>query len=279
MILRVLLGLAIAYVIVVVLAWKFQARLALPGIRAPLPDPKSLGIALGEKIVVHTSDEELHGWFLPPNPAPPAGTTAPALMWFYGNGENIAGLSDVITRFQPPGTALVVLDYPGYGESTGSPSEDGLYRTADAAWRFLLNRAEIDRTRIAVYGRSIGSVPALYVASERPVAAIVVESPFTSIRAMARVHYPFLPPFIITMSMDNETRVRHVYAPLMVVHGTADEIAPVQMGKAIAEEGHARELLLIQGSGHNETYDKGGTQYREKVWGFLTPYLNPVPGR
>src|SRR6185295_6389263 len=167
---RILLGLGIAYIAIVLLAWRFQARLALPGMKAPLPEPKTFGVTNGEIITVRTTDSvELHGWYLPPHPLPPAGTKAPALMWFYGNGENIAGLSDIIVRFQPPGTALIVLDYPGYGTSQGSPSEQGLYNTADAAWRWLLNRAEIDRERIAVYGRSIGCVPALYVASERPV--------------------------------------------------------------------------------------------------------------
>ncbi|HEY2825308.1 MAG TPA: alpha/beta hydrolase [Gemmatimonadales bacterium] len=271
---RVLAGLVAAYVLLCVVVWKIQPRLALPGVKGPLPPPAAFGMSDGEVVTVRTTDSvTLHGWYLPPNPAPPAGDKAPALLWFYGNAETVAGLGPVIQAFRPPGTGLLILDYRGYGTSEGTPSEDGMYRDADAAWRWLLARSEIDRARIGVYGRSIGCVAALYVATERPVAAVVLESPFTSVRDMARIHYPYLPRFIVTLKMDNETRVRHVRAPLMVLHGTDDEVSPIAMGKTIAEEGHAVEFVMIKGASHNETYDKGGSEYRTKLHEFIRAHL------
>src|SRR5213079_3579367 len=137
LILRIFVGLVLAYVVLVILAWRFQERLAFPAPRAPLPDPKRVGVANGEKIEVTMEDgTRLVGWYLRAveggegrwkavkggdastalhRPSPPS----PALLWFYGNGETIAAIWPIVREFQPPGTAVLVVDYPGYGGSAG----------------------------------------------------------------------------------------------------------------------------------------------------------------
>ncbi len=272
-ILRILAGLAIAYLVVLVLAWRFQNRLALPGSRARLIAPAQAGMPDGEIVNVITTDSvRLRGWYLPASPAP-AGGRAAALIWFYGNMETVSGLAPIVRWLRPPGVALLILDYPGYGESGGSPSEQGLYRGADAAWTYLTSRPEVDPSRIGIYGRSVGSAPALYLATTRPVRAVVLDSPLSSAADMARVHYAFLPRFIVRMSLNNVERAARLTAPLLVFHGTEDDIAPPRMGRAVAQAGHARELVLIQGAGHNETYDVGGEEYRKKLHEFLEEAL------
>jgi dipeptidyl aminopeptidase/acylaminoacyl peptidase len=272
-VLRILLGLGIAYAVLLVLAWRFQHRVALPGARARLIPPAQAGIA-GEIVDVSTADGvRLRGWYLPPAPVSDPARPAPGLLWFYGNMETVTGLAPIIRWLRPPEVALLILDYRGYGESAGSPSEQGLYADADAAWTDLTTRPDVDPSRIAVYGRSVGSVPALYVATTRPVRAVVLESPFSSAVDMARVHYRFLPSFIVRLSMDNLERAGRLTAPLLVFHGTEDNIALPRMGRAVAEAGHARELVLIKGAGHNETYDVGGEDYRAKFLAFLAETL------
>jgi fermentation-respiration switch protein FrsA (DUF1100 family) len=267
--LRILVGLGLAYLAVLLLAWRFQERMALPGARARLIPPAQAGIPDGEIVTVTTADGvRLRGWYLPPAPAGKA-----ALIWFYGNMENVSGLAPIVGTLRPPGVALLILDYRGYGESNGSPSERGLYLDAEAAWTFLAGQPELDSNRIAVYGRSVGSVPALYLATSHPVRAVVLESPLTTAADMARVHYPFLPRFILRLSMNNLERAGRLTAPLLVLHGDRDQIAPPWMGRAIAEAGHARELVLISGAGHNETYDVGGAEYRRKLLAFLAQAL------
>jgi fermentation-respiration switch protein FrsA (DUF1100 family) len=220
--------------------------------------------------LVRTTDGvDLHGWYLPPDPVPgPSSDGAPGLIWFYGNMETIGSMAPIIREFRPPGTALVVLDYRGYGASGGVPTEQGVSRDAEAAWDFLAGQPGVDRHRIAVYGRSVGSVPALHLAATRPVRAVVLDSPFTSAREMARIHYAWLPAFIIRLSLDNLARAGAITAPLLVIHGTEDRIAPVAMGRAIAEAAKG-ELLEIPGAGHNETYLVGGERYRARMWEFL----------
>ncbi len=270
---RILLGLGVAYLVLLVLAWRFQNRMALPGARGPLLAPEQAGIPDGQIVDVTTPDgEHLRGWYLPPDPRPTSGG-APGLLWYYGNMESVSGLGFLIRAFRPPGVALLILDFPGYGESSGSPSEHGLYATADAGWAYLASRPELDSTRIAVYGRSVGSAPALYAATTHPVRAVILESPLTTARDMARVHYPFLPRFILRLSLDNLERAGRLAAPLLLFHGDQDQIAPLWMGRAVAEAGHAREFVVIEGAGHNETYDVGGRAYREKLLAFLAETL------
>ena len=271
---RIVGALLVAYGVIVLLAWIFQNRIAFPGAHSPPLTPQEAGIADGEAISLTTSDGvQLRGWFLPPDPAPDTGR-APGLIWFYGNMETVYGLAPVFRMFRPPGIGMLVLDYRGYGQSDGTPTEPGLYRDADAAWEYLVARPDVDSTRIGVYGRSLGSAVALYLATERPVRAVVLDSPFSSGRAMAREHYPFLPPALLRLDLDIVGRARRLEVPLLVVHGAIDRIAPVAMGRAVAEAGRAEEFFEIEGSGHNDTYDVGGLRYRDRLHRFLQDHLN-----
>ncbi len=270
--LKILAILAVLYVLLATLAWKFQERLAFPGPRHRLPDPTAARIADGERVTVTTADSvELHGWYLPPSPAPSDGTDAPGLLWFYGNTETVAALAPIIRELRPPGTALLILDYRGYGESGSTPTEPGLYRDAEAAWDFLAARPKVNSNRIAAYGRSLGSAFALHVAMSRPVAALVLDSPFSSAIEMADLHYPFLPKFLVRLSMDNVSRARSLDIPLLVFHGSEDRVAPLSMGRAVTEASGDGRLVVIDGAGHNETYNM--RRYRATFHEFLAASL------
>src|SRR2546429_309865 len=157
--LRIALGLALAYALLVLLAWRFQERLAFPAPRAPVPDPKRVGVANGEKVELVSGDgAKLVAWYLAPKrvevgggrgrlgeavphrsnlpqppPTSPTSPTYAGLLWFYGNGENIAAIWPIVREFQPPGTAVLVVDYPGYGGRAGPASEAGISTAAGAA--------------------------------------------------------------------------------------------------------------------------------------------------
>src|SRR5437879_4341291 len=228
--LRIALGLALAYVALVILAWRLQERLAFPAPRAPVPDPQRVGIANGEKVEVTMEDgTRLVGWFLKPEVGGRRG-----LLWFYGNGETIAAIWPVVREFQPPGAAVLVVDYPGYGGSAGRATEAGLYGAADAAYAALVARPDIDPGRIYVYGRSLGTAAATWVGAHHRVAGVILESPFTSAAAMARQHYAVLPRFILRLSLDNLGRMRQIRCPVLVLHGDADRLVPTAMGRDVA---------------------------------------------
>ena len=266
-ILPVALAVAAAYVLLVALIWHFQERIAFPAPRGPVPDPGALGIA-GERITTTLADgTTLVGWFLPPDGG---AAPAPGLLWFYGNGEYLGAIWPVLRDFRPPEAALLVFDYPGYGASGGRASEPGLHQTAEAAYAVLAARPEVDPTRIVVYGRSLGTTVATALAARRPVAGVILESPFTNAREMSRQHYGLFPRAVLRLRLDNLAAIAQVRAPVLVFHGTADHLVPFAMGERVARAAAApAELVAIEGAGHNETYAIGGAAYRDRVREFV----------
>ncbi len=272
MLLRILLGLIIAYAVLVLLAWLFQERMAFPAPSGGLPDAAELKRLGGERIeLVMKSGTRLAGVYLPPHPAtPPGGQKHAALLWFYGNGENIGAIWDIVVEWQPPGVAVLVVDYPGYGASGGRTTEPGLYEAADLAYQTLAGRAYVDPARIFAYGRSLGSVVATHTAAAHQVAGLVLESPFTNAWEMSGQHYGLFPRFILRLRLDNLGTIARVRCPVLVFHGTADRLVPPRMGEAVARAAPGPvELVWIEGAGHNTTYEVGGHRYRDKLWDFV----------
>ena len=264
----IVVGLAGIYVVVVALLWVFQEKLTFPAPRATLPDPAKT-IGNGERIELIMKDgTKLVGWYLPPfrRPSPPSA----ALLWFYGNGETIAAIWPILRDFRPPHAALLVLDYPGYGASEGKASEAGMYEAADLAYDALRSRPGVDPARIYIYGRSLGSAAATHLASTRTVAGLILESPFTSARGMAARHYRIVPPALVRLRLDNVGRMPAIRCPTLIFHGTSDMLVPMRMGQEVAAAaGGPVEFVMIEGSGHNDTYDLGGNAYRDKIAAFV----------
>ena len=264
----ILAAVAGLYLVILLVLWMMQERITFPSPRAPLPDPvQTLGY--GERVELQMQDgTQLVGWYLPPlrRPPPPAA----ALLWFYGNGENIAAIWPIIRDFRPPHAALLVVDYPGYGGSGGRATEAGIYEAADLAYQALAQRPDVDPHRIYVYGRSLGSAPATHTAASHEVAGMILESPFTSARAMAARHYKIFPKALVRIRLDNLARMQQIHCPTLIFHGTADVLVPIEMGKELAASAAGPvEFVMIEGSDHNETYDLGGKAYRDKLAAFV----------
>ena len=262
-------GLVALYVIVIALLWAFQERLTFPAPQAALPSLSS-----GARVELTMRDgTPLVGWYLggqERSKAVEGGEKTAGLLWFYGNGENIAAIWPIIRDFRPQHAALLVVDYPGYGASDGKATEAGMYEAADLAYDFLARRPDVDQKRIYVYGRSLGSAAATHVASTHEVAGLILESPFTSAKGMAARHYRFVPRFLVRMSLDNVGRMPRIHCPTLIFHGTSDMLVPMKMGQDVAAAaGGPVEFVMIEGSGHNDTYDLGGKSYRDKLAAFV----------
>ena len=253
-----ILGLAAVYLTMLLLLWAYQEHLTFPAPRGSLPDPQPL-LGAGERIELAMQDgTRLVGWYLPPTVKHGPGRPSwPALLWFYGNGETIGAIWPVLRDFRPPGAALLVVDYPGYGASGGRPGEAGIYEAGALAYEALVSRPGVDPRRIYVYGRSLGSAVATRIAAEHPVAGLILESPFTSARGMAAHLYRIFPLFLVRLRLDNLASVRRVRCPVLVFHGTADRLVPISMGRQVAAAAPGpAEFVMIEGAGHNETYEQ-----------------------
>jgi uncharacterized protein len=264
----IVLGAAGVYIILSAVLWASQERITFPAPRSPLPDPaRTLGV--GERIELRMHDgTRLVGWYLPPATAQQG--PFPALLWFYGNGETIGAIWPIIRDFRPPHAALFVVDYPGYGASEGRTTEAGIYEAADLAYDELLKRPGVDPRRIYVYGRSLGSAVATHTAATHRVAGLILESPFTSARGMAVRHYRIFPTFLVRLRLDNVGRMPRIHCPTLIFHGTADMLVPITMGRDVATAAAGPvEFVMIEGAGHNDTYDVGGKAYKDKMASFI----------
>jgi len=145
-----------------------------------------------------------------------------------------------------------------------------MYEAADLAYKALISRPDVDRHRVYVYGRSLGSAAATHTAATHEVAGLILESPFTSARGMAARHYAIFPRFLVRLRLDNVGAIHRIHCPTLIFHGTADMLVPISMGRDIAAAaGGPVEFVMIEGAGHNDTYDMGGTAYKEKLAGFV----------
>jgi hypothetical protein len=188
--------------------------------------------------------------------APPGSGRPLTLLLFHGNAENIADALPFATLTRRAGYNLLLLDYRGYGRSEGSPSERGIYLDGEAALAALQGRPGVDPERIVLWGRSIGAAVAVHLAATRPVRALVLESPFTSVRDLLREGGYWILLGLArfgTYRFDSAARMPRVTVPVLVIHGTRDEIVPFALGRRLHDLAPGRkELLAIEGGGHND---------------------------
>jgi hypothetical protein len=177
----------------------------------------------------------------------------PVLVWSHGNAGNIANRADVLLALAERGLGVLAYDYRGYGKSAGRPSEEGVHRDAVAAYDSE-RAAGTEPTRIVCFGESIGGAVSIRLATARPCAGVAVVSPFTTLQAVARVHYGPLAA-LVRGRFDSVSRVKELSVPLFVAHGDADEIVPFELGEALFAAAHEpKEFVRVPGAAHNDMF-------------------------
>jgi hypothetical protein len=232
-----------------------QRSLLFPAPRAPTPP----GHGPAEILQVRSDHGPIQAFYLAPLSSGPG--PAPVLLFAHGNAELA---SSWVGEFDEPrnwGWGVLLLEYPGYGGSPGKPSEPAITAAALAAYDWARRDPRVDATRIVPYGRSLGGGPAARVAAERPVAGLILESAFTSVRALARRY--LAPGFLVRDPFDNLAALRHYRGPLLVLHGSRDEIIPIAHGRTLAAAVPGAEFHALA-CGHNDC---------PRPWGLIKPFL------
>jgi fermentation-respiration switch protein FrsA (DUF1100 family) len=174
------------------------------------------------------------------------------------------------------GFDVLAFDYRGYGRSTGRPSEPGLRLDARAARAALLARAGVDSTRVLYLGESLGGAVALALALEQPPAGVILQSAFTSIRDMARLHYPFIPPALVPDAYPSLRLIPRLRAPLLVLHGARDDIVPLIYGEALLEAAPDRKRMhVFSDAGHNDVLAGAGPEWAGAISTWARELLAP----
>jgi uncharacterized protein len=251
------------YLLLIGAVFVMQRTLLYPGAReAPdLGQYAGLGI---EEVTTRTADGlTLTHWYRPPDS--PEG---PVVVVFQGNAGH---LGDRVPKLKPlidAGFGLLFVGYRGYSGNPGSPTEDDLTADAGGLLDWLLEQG-VGLERTVLYGESLGSGVAVKMALERRVAAVVLESPYTSIAEVSQVHYWYLPArWLILDKWDSLSRIARISAPLLVLHGDKDTVVPLRFGQALFEAAQEpKEMIVIAGAGHVDLLDY--TRVVDRVLAFV----------
>ncbi|MBU2574763.1 MAG: alpha/beta hydrolase [Elusimicrobia bacterium] len=244
-----LISLTIAYGVVLALVYVFQSRLVyFPEIgREAAGTPLDRGLAF-EPVVIATADgEKLSAWWVP------AGSARGTALIFHGNAGNISHRIDYLAMFHRLGYSSLIIDYRGYGRSTGSPSEDGTYRDAQAAWRWLTAERGVKAGDVVLLGESLGGAVAAWLAARVTPRALVLASVLTSAPGLGAQVYPFLPVRLISrFSYDTLGALKSVNAPVLVAHSPEDDIIPFTHGRTLYEAAKEPKQFIEMSGGHND---------------------------
>lgn len=213
----------------------------LPG-NADLPD-------VAERVIETPDGARLIVWYGRATPG------QPTLLYFHGNGGALETRRERIRKYLNRGRGVFMLSYRGYGGSTGSPSESANVADGKRAFDALVSEGVAPQD-ILIYGESLGSGVAVQVAGEKPVAGLILDSPFTSVLDRARELYPWLPAGLLLRDRYESTRhIARVRVPLFILHGEEDDIVPVAMGRRLFDlASPPKEIATLKGAGHADHY-------------------------
>jgi pimeloyl-ACP methyl ester carboxylesterase len=259
---RLLIVVALAVAAYYVMLFVSQRRLLYPRPRGPVATQP---VADVQHVRLETPDGPVHLWYA----SPPASTPAPhpAIVFAHGNGERAEHWTPAFRGLQDQGLGVLIVEYPGYGIAEGSPSQTSITNAVVAGYDWLRARSEVDGGRIVAYGRSLGGGAVAQLAARRPVAALILESSFTSVRAFAR-HY-YAPGFLVRDPFDTLDVLRSYRGPLLVLHGVHDDIAPPAHGRALAAAVPGATFVELP-CGHNDC---------ERPWTAILSFLSQHVGR
>jgi fermentation-respiration switch protein FrsA (DUF1100 family) len=221
-----------------------------------VPDPAAAN-AIGAQDVWLTARDgtKINGWWLRSE------GSHFATLFLHGNAGNIGHRADHIAEIAAAGSDVLVIDYRGYGRSQGHPTERGLSMDADAAYDYLAAKGK----PIVLHGESLGSAVAVELATRHPIAGLVLETPFSSLRAEANTVLPIIGPLVV-WGFDSKSRIAHVHVPLLLIHGDHDQTVPYRLGSELYEAAPGpKTLWTVPGGDHNDLLGVAGPEYRDRL--------------
>jgi fermentation-respiration switch protein FrsA (DUF1100 family) len=248
---KLALGVALAYALLVFAAYAFQRRLIYPwrGLGGvPHLSGATLETLEGER------GRRVHALYAK------ATDGAPTIVHFHGNGEELTDMANFVALFRSRGFGVLVVEYPGYGLSSDhEPNEAAIYHDAEIALRDLRDKKGVPVERIVLSGQSLGTGVAVEMATRGHGARVVLFSPYTSIVDVANRYFPFLPNgWLVRDRFDNAKKASAIRAPVLVVHGTDDEVIPFALGKELVGLFPSARFVALEQGRHNDLFFRGG---------------------
>lgn len=266
-------GVLVGLLLAVLLLRVFEDRLVFFPVPASSADMKPAQIGLpAEEVFLATSDGvRLHAWWV----ASPGATVT--LLLLHGNAGNLSDRLETIAFLRQLPANVLAVDYRGYGQSEGRPSEEGVYRDAEAAYAYLTRERGIPPDRLVVLGQSLGTAVAVDLTAKRPVAGLILESGFPSAPRLAQ-RALWLPGlrFIIRSRFDSATKLKQIHVPVLVAHCRQDPVIPYEMGEELyAAANQPKTFVSYAGNCHEPLYLADADDYASKLRAFLESATKP----
>ena len=227
--------------------------------------PNSVGLEFREHWIETKDGERLHAWWLPS-----AEADAPIVLFLHGNAGNISHRMDSLRLFHELGLSTLIIDYRGYGLSSGRPGEPGTYQDAQAAYDFLQTHYRAAAQRLIIFGRSLGGGVATWLANHNACSGVIIESSFLSIPTMGQEIYPWMPiRWLSRIHYDNAARMASLSCPVLVIHSRDDDLVPFRHGQQLHALGASPKFFLEISGSHNSGFMTSQERYRNGLGAFL----------
>jgi len=247
------------------LLYVFQSSFVYLPMLSLYATPADTGLEYEDVWLTTDDGVRIHGWFLP---HPSARAT---LLFLHGNGGNLSHRLEKLALFRALGLQVFIIDYRGYGQSEGTPSEQGTYLDASAAWRYLTTEKKIPAEKIILYGESLGGAVAAWLGSRHRAGGLITESAFTSIADMARHYYPYLPVRLLTRIHYPVIKyITGVHFPVLIIHSPDDEIVPFAQAQALYQAANEPKTFLEISGDHNSGFLHSIERYRNGLDKFIS---------
>lgn len=225
--------------------------------------PSFLGLDFKDLTLSTSDGERLNAWYVPVKNA------KFVLLFFHGNGGNLSNRIEKIAFFNSLGFSVFIVEYRGYGKSSGSPSEKGFYLDAQAGYDYLVNDMKFRPKQIVLFGESLGGSVALECASKNKVSAVILESTFSSMEAMAKKVCPFFPIWILQSRFDSLVKIGSLGVPLLMIHSREDEIVPFECGENLFKIASYPKTFIELTGAHNDAFITNQDMIKKKMKSFL----------
>ncbi len=212
--------------------------------------PTDAGVSTMKIVSLQTADGlKLQAWYQP------AKTGKPTLIYFHGNAGAISDRAALIKPYLDQGYGVLLVTYRGYSNNPGRPSEQGLYRDGAAAMKFI-QQQNISAQCLVLFGASLGSGVAVELATKYKIAALILQSPYSSLADVGRHHYPYLPVRTLLKDRFNSIKkIKQIHVPLFIVHGENDRVIPAKFGyKLHAAANEPKQMHTYAWKGHNNMF-------------------------
>jgi len=249
---------------------KIYPQFATPSQNPPsYRSPAEHGMQFEDVYITTPDGNRLHAWFIKQD-TPEETKSRPTLLFFHANAGNMGfRLPNLKKLHEIVGVNILILSYRGYGESTGSPTEEGLMMDCEATYQHLRGRTDIDQNRVLIFGRSLGGACAVSVCARHndQIRGLILENTFTCISDMVDQLFPILKFFkrwILRMHWPSIRRIALISHPILFISGLRDEVVPADQMERLfqaAVGSRDRRMKIVPTGQHNDTWAEGGVEY------------------